>query len=111
MTRVIRRDDLDLDQERRDRLAAGLTEYRVTFGQQYAYVEHPKFRPASPNGWLTVYAPCEQDARDAVVGELSDDWSSLYPVDLEGIRVADRQFYPLGELACWFVPADPIPGC
>jgi hypothetical protein len=111
MSRLIRRDDLDLDQELRDRLAAGLTEYRVTFGQRYAYVENPAFKPASPNGWLTIYAPCEQDARDAVAGELGAYWSALYPIDVEWIRTADREFYPLGELACWFVPADPLPGC
>lgn len=69
--------------------------YCVTFGQQYRQGPHPKVRYAHPDGWLTIEAESEGEARDKAFSELGQYWSFLYE---EGKFEESKHYFPLGEL-------------
>lgn len=76
---------------------AGLREYRFTFGQKYALEVHPRFGAAHPDGWLTILAHDDLDARVAAVNLLGQEWAFMYPPrELE--TVAWGHLFPRGEL-------------
>lgn len=72
-----------------------MSEFRLTFGQQYRREPHPTFAAAHPDGWVTIVADTFEQARELVVREFGERWSGLYdPEDQDGLEL-----YPLGELA------------
>lgn len=74
-----------------------MTEFRVTFGQQYQYEPHPALEVAHPDGWLAVFADDEFAARKAVIDRYGRGWSSIYgPADA---WYPTTEVYPRGELA------------
>ena len=73
-----------------------LKEYRFTFGQKYRREEHPTFPAAHPDGYVTVIATDESQARNAVVGLIGTAWAFCYVAPFTDDWA---QCYPLGELA------------
>lgn len=67
----------------------------VTFGQKYRREPHPTFLEAHPDGWVSVDADTETEARAKVVARFGIAWSDLYP-ELDFLE--DRYLYPRGEL-------------
>lgn len=73
----------------------------LTFGVQYAREPHP-FGPkgGNPNGFVTVKAQSEAEARDQVMGLIGTKWSMLYSesefveAEPEGTRTVD--YFPDG---------------
>jgi hypothetical protein len=61
--------------------AGPLQEFRVTFGLEYSYKLHPTYAPAHPDGWLTIEAPDEVEARRVAVRLLGVHWSGIYPAE------------------------------
>ena len=78
-------------------MPTNLTEYRVTFGAQYAHEPHPRFLAAHPDGWVAVFASDELIARCAAVAVLGTAWSSIYHPEDDGYPHGDG-YYPRGEL-------------
>lgn len=74
-----------------------MSEYRLTFGSQYAHTRHPTLAVAHPDGWLTIVAPDERAARRVAVQLLDAAWSFLYGPD----EYADawEEHFPRGQLA------------
>lgn len=70
----------------------------VTFGQKYSRVEHPFFKKAHPDGYVTVNAANAREARELITAWYGRYWSSLYDEeDFFGITGV-LALYPLGEL-------------
>jgi len=78
-------------------MPTNLTEYRVTFGLQYAHEPHPRFPAAHPDGWVAVFASDELIARCAAVAVLGTAWSSIYHPEDEWYPWG-AGYYPRGEL-------------
>jgi len=76
-----------------------VTEYRVTFGSQYAHEPHPRFPAAHPDGWVAVFALDELVARHAAVAVLGTAWSSIYHPEDAGYPRGDHDSYSRGELS------------
>lgn len=70
-----------------------LIDYKVTFGTRYRGEPHPHFAPAHPDGWVTIRARNEWEARRVAHIILSDKWSGMYEDELR------ESEFPLGELA------------
>jgi hypothetical protein len=100
--------------QRAELAAHGLAEFRITFGSAHAgqtldvgdgdqegFSPVPGIPVSDPDGWLTVYAPDETAARNAVHDVIGGRWSDCYPESPWWPRQAD--LYPLGELAAWVV--------
>ena len=76
-----------------------LLEYRVTFGSQYARDEHPRWKPAHPDGWLAIMAPNEWSAREIAFAILGPAWAFMYGNEAGALEDVDWSHFPLGELA------------
>lgn len=73
-----------------------MSEFRITFGQQYRREPHPAFDNATPDGWLTVHASDEMAARTAVVAVIGRAWSGIYETPFDAAEWTE--YYPLGEV-------------
>lgn len=71
-----------------------LQEFRFTFGVQYSHEPHPYWAGAHPDGWLTVLAADEDEARAMVRPYIGNVYAFSYPKDRH-----DPSYYPRGELA------------
>lgn len=71
-----------------------MSQYFVTFGQQYRTEPHPKVKYAHPDGWLTIEAPTMAEAREKAFVELGSHWGFIY----ENNKDFARHYFPLGEL-------------
>lgn len=74
-----------------------MSEFRVTFGQQYPSEPHP-WPLAHRDGWLAIDAPTYAIARDLTVALLGRQWCDIYDV----AAMDDDEwtgYFPLGELA------------
>lgn len=81
-----------------------MTEYRITFGVQYAYEPHPAGEWPHPDGWLSVFTDDPAMVRPltaAVVGREDENsplaFSSDYHPAEPGYPTLERS--PRGELA------------
>lgn len=79
-----------------------MTEFRVTFGQQYGAEEygadpHPVlgYQFAHKDGWISILAPDQDAARELTEQLLGTRWSNIY--DAREIEDWDWKF-PRGEL-------------
>jgi hypothetical protein len=72
-------------------------EYRVTFGQRFRRDPHPRFPAAHPDGYVTIHAADEHDARRLVVANLGGEWAFLYGPNMD--PQDGERLYPMGELA------------
>lgn len=81
---------------RTDNRRPAMTEYRVTFGQQYRRDPHPHLALAHPDGWVTILAADEGAARQQALTLLDVKWSMIYAPEEDGYP--DTDFYPRGEL-------------
>lgn len=70
-----------------------MAEYAVTFGQQYRNDPHPRVKYAHPDGWLTIKASDEVEAREKAFAHLGINWAFLYPME-----EFKKDYFPLGEL-------------
>jgi hypothetical protein len=77
-----------------------VTEYRVTFGQQYPREPHPHWSEANKDGWLTIIASTHIRAREVAFAFLGNHWSDV----VEATAFDDWSIYPMGELARITVP-------
>lgn len=75
-----------------------MSEYRITFGQQYSREPHPTFRAAHPDGWATVIAPDIRTARLRATEMFGPHWSDCYTREEFELMPVDR-WWPRGELA------------
>lgn len=66
--------------------------FYVTFGQQYHREPHPKLDQAHPDGWVTILARDEAEARDEAFHWLGRAWSFMYD------EQPDPALFPRGEL-------------
>ena len=79
-----------------------MSEFRVTFGQRFRHEHHPAFIAGQldfepdPDGWLTIVAEYESEARATAVALLGQAWAFLYRAPFDDDW---DQMYPLGELA------------
>jgi hypothetical protein len=55
-----------------------MTNFYVTFGQQYAREPHPTCPGAHPDGWLQVEAGTEDAARQLVTDVIGRHWAFIY---------------------------------
>lgn len=74
-----------------------MSEFYVTFGSQYSYQPHPRFAIAHPDGWLTIVARGEEEARALAFDQLGERYSFIYGEDDK----PTLGMYPRGELARW----------
>ena len=77
--------------------AVKIKEYRVTFGRKFgppSFDLHKTFGKAHPDGWVSVFAETELEARTITLAVLGTEWSGIY--DLKDV---DWDMFPLGELA------------
>lgn len=65
----------------------------ITFGAQYSHEEHPKWPQAHPDGWLTIEAENEIQAREIAVALLGLQWSTSYTAE-----TLEPRFFPRGEI-------------
>lgn len=73
--------------------APTLKEFYFTFGVQYRHVLHPVFPSAQlTDGYITVEAPSENQARGMMWGLCGNRWAFVYPTPPSPV------FQPLGEL-------------
>lgn len=72
-------------------------EYRFTFGMKYSREEHPAFPAAHPDGWLTILARSEEQARAVAWAVIGAAWAFCYAEPFDEAKWA--QDHPLGELA------------
>jgi hypothetical protein len=94
--------------QRAELTAHGLTEFRITFGSAHSgqdlSLDGPDFWFSDPDGWLTVYAPDETAARNAVDEVIGRRWCDCYDAGWTlGADPEVAHLYPLGELAAWVV--------
>lgn len=73
---------------------------------QYAREEHPSLLVAHPDGWLTVYAEDELDARRIVCTHIGGAWAFIYEAPFED---DSWQLYPRGELHQMGRVSEPAP--
>jgi len=72
-------------------------EFRITFGLQYRNEPHPRVKWAHPDGWLSVYAPDYETARELAVALVGSHFAFMY---IEGKpNWPTQDHYPLGQLA------------
>ena len=71
-----------------------MTEYRLTFGVQYAHEPHPAWDGAHPDGWVAIEAPDEAAARELAATALGSAWAFLYGPG-EGLV---ESYHPRGEI-------------
>lgn len=67
--------------------------FYITFGSQYRHEEHPNYSDAHPDGWFTIHADSEAEARDLAFARFGSHWSFLYPEE-----DFETHYYPRGEL-------------
>ena len=67
--------------------------FYVTFGSKYRSVGHPKARYIHPDGYVTVIAENEEEARKIVMLEFGNHWASMYD---DATMVFD--YFPRGNL-------------
>lgn len=78
--------------------------FAVTFGQQYPREPHPRLPVAHRDGWLTINADNEGQAREMAYEALGTAWSFIYTeAEMEQFKVD----FPLGELAVLPAEQDP----
>lgn len=88
-----------------DTEATLMAEWFVTFGQRYRTETHPVFADAHPDGWVTIVADSEEQARRVAFGLLGRQWAFLYPSTYteldQGLRPGRKwaELFPRGELA------------
>lgn len=70
-----------------------MSEYMVTFGQQYRSNPHPMVDYADPDGWLTVEAENAVEAREKTFKELGSSWAFMYLK-----KDFHHEYFPKGEL-------------
>lgn len=70
-----------------------MAEFKVTFGPIYRNKQHPKVGWAHPDGYMTVVAENEDEARIKIHDLLGEHWAFIFPTD----KMEDK-FFPLGEL-------------
>lgn len=70
-----------------------MAEFRVTFGDIYRNNKHPKVGWAHPDGYVTVEAKDEDEARLKIFALLGPHWAFLWPAE-----EFDTKIFPLGEL-------------
>lgn len=70
----------------------------VTFGVQYSHEPHPYWKGADPNGWVRIMAKSADAAYALAHAYFGERYAFLYPADRFD-TAADREFYPLGEIA------------
>ena len=72
-------------------------EFRVTFGRRYLTEEHPTFPEAHPDGWFSILAANEDQARQRAFGWFGQAWAFIYPAECmteeEWLRM-----YPRGQI-------------
>lgn len=73
-----------------------MNRFTITFGVRY----HQELHPVSPllinpNGYVTVLADTEEEAREIVCSNFGMAWAFLY----EENRGVNAEYYPLGNLA------------
>lgn len=71
-----------------------LQEFRFTFGVKYSHEPHPFWPGAHPDGWLTVLAVDEDEARTLVRPYIGNIYAFSYPLDR-----FKEEYHPMGELA------------
>lgn len=64
--------------------------FYFTFGQQYRHEPHPA--GGHPDGWFTIEAPGEGEAREKMFELCGPKWAMQYD------EQPDRSMYPRGEL-------------
>ena len=79
-----------------------MTTCYITFGQRYAYEDHPCDERAHPDGWFEFVAPTYGEAVAGAQSYLMGDdgygnWLPLYAFDYD--EEPDRRLYELGCLA------------
>ena len=67
--------------------------FYVTFGRKYRTVGHPKARYIHPDGYVTIIAKDETEARRITMLEFGQHWASMY--DDETLQ---KEYFPLGSL-------------
>jgi hypothetical protein len=78
-----------------------MAEFRITFGQRYYREYHPAFVEGridfepDPDGWVTVIAEDEGQAREMAFAQLGRAWAFVYP---EPFGPEWMLFHPDGEL-------------
>lgn len=68
----------------------------LTFGQRYHREEHPTFKAANPDGYVTVWAYTYEKARQIVTKRIGSRFCALYEAEH-----FDPSFYPLGSIEEW----------
>lgn len=68
--------------------------FYITFGSRYHSEVHPKLgaRPELPDGWLTVEAETENEARTIVFDSIGPAWAFLYD------KAPSRRLFRAGHL-------------
>lgn len=74
-----------------------MTEYRVTFGQQYPREPHPALALAHHDGWVAILATDEPTARLEAHRLLGAAWAGIYAPE-DGAAYPGEDLYPLGQL-------------
>ncbi len=76
-----------------------MTDFYVTFGQQYAREPHPAWAGIHPDGWITIEALDYEAARSRTIKLFGTQWCWLYDPTLTSFRLSffPRDF-PRGEL-------------
>jgi hypothetical protein len=71
-----------------------MNKYYFTFGQRYK--REPHLQGGHPDGWFTIQAHTEAEARQKMVSLCGSKWATSYDTE------PDRKTFPLGELK--FIP-------
>lgn len=69
-------------------------EFMITFRLRHEGVNHPTFPAAHRDGYVTIDAPSEADARCVARRHLGNAWGNILPA-----HPTTPALYPLGELA------------
>ena len=72
-----------------------MSEFRVTFGVRYRHEPHPVLPKADPDGYITVVADSEPQARSYLFEHIGRAWAFIYPEPFDEARWA--QLHPHGE--------------
>lgn len=76
-----------------------MSDYRVTFGQQYPREPHLKFPRAHRNGWVTIEAANYNAAHRIAFEVLGEQFAFVYDVARGECGPDWNDMFPLGELA------------
>jgi hypothetical protein len=73
--------------------------FYLTFGVQYPSVPHPKWAGADKDGWVTIEATSDEQARELALAHFGNHWSMIYPEKYFPEEYNKRRYYPKGQLA------------